>query len=592
MRALFFGIALCLVLGTVGERAQAGAGVQGPSRPGGVVGAPTPGQPGAPRRDTAGQPAPTGTGKIRGRVTAVATNQPLRRVQMSLQWSESAQYRRTVMTDAQGRYEFADLPIGKFSLSASKPGYVALQYGQRRPYESGTSIALAVGETMTSVDFALPRGGVIAGRITDEFGEVMPQVQVQAQRFQYTADGQRRLQSAGTATTDDRGEFRVYGLMPGEYVVNGSVRSSLDSIASVNGVPWQQSEPSEGYPPTFYPGTPNAAEAQPITIGIGEEVNIQFGLTVAQLARISGTVRDSEGRPVSGQVILLPRQGQLTVSNFSQVGPDGSFVVSGVPAGEYSLEARRFSASLALGPTEGASVPITVAGNDITGLRITMSKGSIITGRVIWEGTAPRTNPPPATVPRVGALPADLMGGLSLGFGSDPNATGELDANGNFQLGGVSGRLFLSVSTPPNWTVRSVTLDGQDITEIPLDITGRAAIDGVRITLTDRLTNVSGQVTDGRGQVVQQYVVVLLPADEKEPNIATRYIRTSRPDTNGRFEMRSLRPGRYVATAIESLEQGRQFAPEFQRQLRRGAREFTVREGESLSLDLRLTPGL
>lgn len=558
---------------------------QAPSVPGGVAGAPVPGQP---RRDTAAQPQPTGTGRIRGRVVAAVTNGPLRRVQMALQWSETPAFRRIVMTDAEGRYEFAELPAGKFSLSASKPGYVSLQYGQRRPYEGGTSIALNVGETIASIDFALPRGGVIAGRITDEFGELMPQVQVQAQRFQFAQDGQRRLVTAGTATTDDRGEFRVYGLMPGEYVINGFVRAPTSFV--VNGLPSPPNAmPSDGYPPTFYPGTANANDAQSITIGIGEEVNIQFGLIAARLARISGTVRDSEGRPGAGEVILLPRQG-LTATNlsFNQLGADGSFAINGVAAGEYSLEVRQILPGRE-GP-EAASVPITVAGNDIAGLRITTSKGSLITGRVVWDGTAPKTSPLPGPL-RVGAMPADPIN-FSLGSGNDPKANGELDDNGNFQLGGVAGRVFLTLMTTlPSWAVKSVTLDGQDITDIPLDIGGRQSIDGIRITMTDKLTNVSGHVTDAKGSTVPQYVVVVQPADELDPNVVMRFVRTVRPDTNGRFELRGLRPGRYVATALDSLEQGRQASPEFRRQLRRGAREFSVKEGETLSLSLTLTTG-
>ena len=89
MRAvLLAAIGLCLVLAAVGARAQ---NAQAPSRPGGVVGAPTPGQPGLPTRDTAQKPQ-TGTAKIRGRVLAAVTNAPLRRVQMALQWSESPQF--------------------------------------------------------------------------------------------------------------------------------------------------------------------------------------------------------------------------------------------------------------------------------------------------------------------------------------------------------------------------------------------------------------------------------------------------------------------------------------------------------------------
>jgi hypothetical protein len=55
--------------------------------------------------------------------------------------------------------------------------------------------------------------------------------------------------------------------------------------------------------------------------------------------------------------------------------------------------------------------------------------------------------------------------------------------------------------------------------------------------------------------------------------------------------VRNIRPGRYLATAIEALEDGREFSPEFQKQLRRDAREIMIAEGETQTLDLRLTPG-
>jgi len=114
----------------------------------------------------------------------------------------------------------------------------------------------------------------------------------------------------------------------------------------------------------------------------------------------------------------------------------------------------------------------------------------------------------------------------------------------------------------------------------------------VRITLTDKLSNVNGRVSDAKGQNLAEYVVVIQPADQKEAIVTARLVKAARPDTNGRFEVRGLRPGRYLATAIESMEQNRHYSPEFQKELRRGAREFTIREGETLTLDLRLTSGL
>jgi hypothetical protein len=196
--------------------------------------------------------------------------------------------------------------------------------------------------------------------------------------------------------------------------------------------------------------------------------------------------------------------------------------------------------------------------------------------------------------PRVTAQQTDPQRQLAfLGGATDPLANGTLDDEGNFKLAGVGGRVFLNVAPlPPGWALKSMTLDGEDISDMPLDMSGKTALADVQIVLTDKLTNVSGQVADARGQPLKEYVVVLQAAEQKEPIVASRWIRIVRPDTSGRFEVRGIRPGRYVATAIEALEQGRQFAPEFQQQLRRGAREFAVREGEAVTVDLRLTPDL
>jgi hypothetical protein len=145
---------------------------------------------------------------------------------------------------------------------------------------------------------------------------------------------------------------------------------------------------------------------------------------------------------------------------------------------------------------------------------------------------------------------------------------------------------------PAGWMIKSVTFDGEDITDLPIDVGGRTALSDVRIVLTDKLTNIGGHVTDAKGQALKDYVVVIQSSEQHEPIAAARRIRVVRPDNTGRFQTRGMRPGRYVATAIEALEQGLQFSPEFQKELRRGAREFTIGEGETIAVDLPLTPGL
>ena len=78
---------------------------------------------------------------------------------------------RLTTTDAEGRYEFANLPAARYTISVSKAGYVGLEFGQRRPFEGGRPLDLADAQVVEQIDFALPRGGVIAGRITDDQGD-------------------------------------------------------------------------------------------------------------------------------------------------------------------------------------------------------------------------------------------------------------------------------------------------------------------------------------------------------------------------------------------------------------------------------------
>src|SRR5215813_5707921 len=182
-----------------------------------------------PARDTSARPQdtalPTPTGRITGHVVAGDNGRPIKRARVFINAAELPGG-RGVLTDDSGIFDFTEVPAGRYTVSVSKSGFVSLSYGQRRPLQAGTPLTLADGQQLKNVDFQLPRGSVIGGRIMDEDGEPMAGVMVRVMRYQYL-QGDRRLTPAGNAQTDDRGSYRVWGLMPGDYYINAIARVAL-----------------------------------------------------------------------------------------------------------------------------------------------------------------------------------------------------------------------------------------------------------------------------------------------------------------------------------------------------------------------------
>jgi hypothetical protein len=175
--------------------APAHAQVQGGVTPGVAVPPPMPPQPRpAPPRDQAA--ATTGTANIRGVVVASDDGRPLRRVVVRVNAPELRD-QRSGMTDLSGRYEIAGLPAGRYTVSAYRAGFVTISHGQTRPNEMGRPIEVRDGQTVERINFALPRGAVITGRIVDEYGEPVAGASVQPMQMRYMNGRLQPMMSGG-----------------------------------------------------------------------------------------------------------------------------------------------------------------------------------------------------------------------------------------------------------------------------------------------------------------------------------------------------------------------------------------------------------
>ncbi len=533
-----------------------------------------------PPRD--GRPPATGSSRLAGTVRAAGSGQPLRGALVRITSAELGESRSS-STDTAGRYEFRDLPAGKYTIGAQKGGYVSVSWGQKRLSsvpDPGRPFPLGERHNAENVDFVLPRGGVITGRVVDELGEPVPDATVQVLRSQFV-QGQRRLLPGGRMDqTNDIGEFRLFGLSPGQYFLSAMLRSivpvaetSLDRI---------------GYATTYYPGTTELGSAQRLAVGPGDTVSgIEVQLVATRTARISGTAMDSTGRPLSGGgVSLLPRGAALTFGGGGgPVRSDGSFFLTGVPPGQYLLRASGPPRGIGL-PPEVSTASVDVSGEDITGVVLTPVTPVDVAGRVVVLDPSAAAALQPSAI-RLALQPMS-PGEMAAGPGAPPPA---LKEDFTFATKASPGRLLVRATVgSPGWVIKSVRAGGVDVTDSGLEIRPSQGIDDLEVELTNRAPQVSGVVTTDRGEGAAQSYALFFSQDRRLWTVPTgRYTLLSRAGDDGRYTARALPPGDYYAIGLEFVDQTSYGDPDFLETLRSHAVPVTLLDGDTRTLDLRLS---
>jgi len=542
---------------------------------------------------------PVGRSAIRGRVLAADSGLPMRRAAVNL-FAPELRGNRTTSTDTDGRYEFRQLPAGRYSLTVSKPAYVNWAYGQTRPGGSGKPLVLSDNQIADNVNLSLPRGSVIVGRVVDEFGEPLTSAGVTAIRQQFSG-GQRRLVSMTRAQTNDIGEYRLFGLTPGQYYVSATAQTvgGAPIPANVSGASGDRS----GFAPTFYPAAAEVASAQRLTVGVGQTLTgVDVSLVPTRLASISGIAIDSQGRSLTGGGVQTTQRGlgNMGIGNFGgSVRPDGTFTVANVAPGEYVLRANfpraQTPGTAPVGPPEFAVAVVTVNGDDITGVRLTPIAQVSITGRIVFDDTAAAQTVKASTMRVMSQVlnPEDNLVGFGGGI---PDSTVHDDFT--FVLKAFPGRLALRAFAPvlpggPNaaggWQLKSIRANGLDVTDSGVDL-GSQGLSGVEIEMTSRVQQLSGTVFDAKGAAVSDYTIVVFPQDRARwLSAVNRYFAVSRLMDDGKFKIASLPPGEYYVVALDGIDLNDWQDPDTLEGLSRIGTAFALTPGDSRTIDLKLS---
>jgi hypothetical protein len=514
-------------------------------------------------------------GEIAGRITAADTGLPLRRATVRIA-SRGAPPVPAAITDADGQFAFTGLAPGRYAITARKDGYLPLSFGQRRAQDAPRELELAPAQTLSNIDFALPRGGVIVGRVFDEYGDPLVNAEIVAFRHLFVP-GTRVLITDVNTKTNDLGEFRLFGLTPGRYFISASWHGAVTTRGG--------DEARFGLAPTYYPGTLQLADAAPVAVDAGETVGtLTFSLLSARLATVEGRVVDGENRPVpNATVTLTPRiagtAGEPSATVAGQ--PDGSFLIGEVPPGDYDLRAS-FPPSPA-GRGGPALARFRTSGEDVRGIVVSPPERATIAGRVVFDATTAAAAPLPSEI--------DVVVASDDGAGRSGAVGAPLDGQYRFQFAAMPGLVVVRARVKkPGWLVKAVRVNGFDVTDSGIEAAPGAAIAGVEVELTGRPPQVSGTVVDAAGRPCGDCAILFYPQDEDLLTTLSRFFVLERADPAGAFAAR-LPAGRYYVAALQSYDVSRVMDPELLITIRPASVPLALTDGEARTLRLRaITP--
>ena len=598
-------------------------------------------------------PMPAGTNVLVGRVVEVGTGAPVGGAIVTLTGQFDASGKPVpanptvrgaepppsvnVMTTASGYFVFRNLPAGLFTTATRAFGYMNTDFPP-------TLIEIQNSQKPTEVQLQVWKYAAIGGRVLDERGEPVTGIVVNALRRVASGSGVL-LRRVGSALTDDRGEYRIAQLGPGDFVaavlsttttLPENVAASLDPSPAnrsafsaamdeirqgglfrtygcpicfgngneghhVGGFVLQRAGPPLppapdgrplGFANTFYPGTSRQTEANAVSLGSGESrADLDLVLRLAPTVTVSGVLTGPDGPMGHVVTTLAPPDADLNDLDPAGVATAmtdarGAFVFLGIVPGDYRLSAallRVTNEATGEGRPIWASQPVNVSETGVAGLSLAMQPGVRMNGRIDFKGSSTVTSRP-SQRQVISLQPLSAVTWRTL--------PAVVQADATFRSAGdPPGRYTLNASSPPGWFWQTTSLAGQPVLDEVIELTS-SELSGLVLTFGPTTNRVSGRVTDSSGAPDPDAAVIMFPADSngwREGIFTARRERKVNASSAGSYDIATLAPGEYYIAAIGTTSALNWQDPQFLERLIPGAARVTLGVEDQKNIALRTT---
>jgi Carboxypeptidase regulatory-like domain len=462
---------------------------------------------------------------VEGTVLNDRTGLPLHRAHVVLRPTQTGAQNIGVDTDDRGSFVIRDVQPGSYSIGAARDGYLSSSVCLIGALRLPRTFSISEKQSISGLTFRLRPFAVMAGRISFDDGEPAMGVRVEAYR-EYRTRLRHGYAIVAAATTNDRGEYRMFGLSPGAYIVAAAYERALPANEQV------RDEHALRFTTTFYPHATKLGEASAVRLDYGQEVaGIDIFLERVRKVKVSGRViSGASGQAVAATLALQRLDAHNTASIALPVQPTwdraNRFELRDVTPGQYILWAEGSDGGKIL----VGRIPITVGAFDIDDAELTIYGDRAGRAVLVQDG--------------------DVKLGQSVSIRLEPrNERAKMvnaqEADREFRFLLAAGELYdLFVENLPNdFYVSSVRVNGVDA--LPFGIHGNAASSDrpFEIVLDSRGGSVSGRVLGSDDSLWSRASVALIP----DPPVGrVQSYREGAADENGLFLIHGVAPGKYI----------------------------------------------